>query len=101
MPQYRYTEYRPEQERFFVRTEPAKGYTFQICRHDEEGRFVSSVATLDSHGLDPISMKLASLFSNAPEMASLLFEITKRHNNDLPAELLNRIADVLDNITGE
>lgn len=98
MAKYQEQFYRPERDLLDYRIEPTKGYSYQIVRKDTEGRFVCTVTTLDCNGLDETPRKMAAMFSNAPQMLTLLMEITACHSNDLPKSLLDWIADVIDNV---
>lgn len=98
MPQYTDKPYRPEHENFTVRVEPTKGYTYQVVRRNNDGEFVSSVTTLDSHGLDASSKKLARMLANSPQMLGILLDITKNHSNNLPSSLLDWTAQIIDDI---
>ncbi len=97
MAQYRSTPRQLHDDRLKARVEPTKGYTYQICRYDADDRFVNTIATLDCHGLDRANRQFAQMLCAAPDMMRLLLDIFSKHQNDLPADVLDRIATTIDN----
>ena len=97
MAQHRTTPLQVHEDRLKARVEPNKGYTYQICRFDADDRFVNTIATLDSHGLDRANRQFAQMLCAAPDMMTLLLDIYAKHQNDLPVPTLDRIATLIDN----
>jgi hypothetical protein len=97
MPRYTDTPREIHDDRLKARVEPSKGLTYQICRFDSDGRFVNTIATLDTFGLDRANRQFAQMLCAAPDMMGLLLDIYAKHQNDLPADVLDRIATTIDN----
>jgi len=97
MPQHSSTPRAMHYDRLKARVEPSKGLTYQICRFDDEDRFVNTIATLDTFGLDRANRQFAQMLSAAPDMMRLLLDIYAMHQNDLPESMLEEIATLIDN----
>lgn len=97
MPQYATQPRQMHDDRLKARVEPSKGLTYQICRFDADNRFVNTIATLDTFGLDRANRQFAQMLSAAPDMMGLLLDIYAKHQNDLPASTLDKIATLIDN----